>query len=657
MKAEAAVSELISALLLVAILITASSIVLVILTSQYPPKILPDPRLEIWNKTTQGSDNTPNNTIFIQSTGGDPLYENEYVFRAIPVSGTPYTIYSDSPTVNNTSGNGNLTTGNTINFSVKSTPVISSVQVIYRENGNLHNNSTYEVLLYEKKFLKSTVNSSSSPSPSPNYYYIRLLTSGSGTVIPNGGSTTTLDGFTTVKVPIGTQVSLTATATTGSINFATNRTEFWTADHMNSTEADPISNTIGKTSATFFPPINNNQTVYFSFGMPVSHITIFNLGGGGTVKNGSVTISDGGNYTFTVPSGDPFSAIFSATGSGTISTLRWISGTVTDGNSVISGGADVTNAANNTTFSYLNAAVTQDISIAVVFSPGYKITATTGRGGTISSLGVTTYSAGATPTYTITAAGENRSYQILIDGVPWTDGFNPALRTQTYTFSPLTSSHTIHSRFAIQGVWGNYWGNAIVNGSYNDPNNKRAVGVQSSNPWKPIESTTAWNKQLHHHIQFADLEAMSIAATPAYSTIDSPWPNGANRVVIGSTSAVGSGSSKDYFYVNWSGLMFIKDAGSYRFWIRADDGIKLFIDGVMQSIDARAWIKPYPPDAADWYPCTTNPSVVIPGWHTYTIWYYENAGKAAAELRYQLPGTTSNAYNAEFFTELFYLVD
>ncbi len=656
MKKNPALSELISALLLIVILVSAASIVLVVLTSQYPPTIIPDPRLEIWNETTING-NVINNTIYVQSRGGDPVDENEYLFRAIPISGTPYTFYSDSPTINNTSGNNNLTTGNTISFSVNMTPIISSVQVIYRNNGNQHDSGLYEVLMYEKKFLKTIPNSSPTSTTAPtDYYYIRLLTSGSGTVVPSGGTTTTLDGFTAVKVPVGTQISLTATATSGIINLATNRTEFWTSDHMNSTEADTISNAVGKTTTTFSPPTNTNQTVYFSFGLPESHITIFNLGGGGTVSNGSVSITDGGSHTFTVTSGDPFSALFTATGSGTISTLRWISGTATDGNSVISGGVNVENAANNTTFTYLNSSVTQDISLAVIFSPSYSITATTGVGGTISRLGVTNYSAGSTPTYTITASGENRSYEILVDGVAWTD-INPALRTQTYTFSPLTESHTIHSRFAIQGVWGNYWGSATVNGSYNDPDNNRAVGVRNSNPWKYIESTTAWNKQLHHHIQLADALAMSIPATPAYSTLETAWPNGANRVVIGSTIAVGSGTDKDYFYVNWSGLMFIENAGSYRFWIRADDGIKLFIDGAMQSIDARAWIKPYPPDAADWYPCTTDPSIVIPGWHRYTIWYYENAGKAAAELRYQLPGTTSDAYSANFFTDLFYLVD
>jgi len=147
MKKEPAISELISALLLVVILVSAASIVLVVLTSQYPPTILPDPRLEIWNKTTIKGDEI-NNTIYIQSRGGDPVYENEYLFRAIPVSGTPYIFYSDSPTINNTTGNNNLTTGNTISFSVNMTPIISSVQVIYRKNGNLHDDGSFETVLY-----------------------------------------------------------------------------------------------------------------------------------------------------------------------------------------------------------------------------------------------------------------------------------------------------------------------------------------------------------------------------------------------------------------------------------------------------------------------------------------------------------------------------
>jgi len=650
MEKEYALSELISALLLISVLVAASAVILAILSSQYPPEIIPDPRLDIWNETSG-----PDNIVFVQSQGGDELKKGDYYFRVIKVTGESSTFFSDSSYVHNTSGSSNFTTGNIINFSVPISPDIASIQVIYRKNG-LNNPGQYDVLMYEKKFIYADLPSTPSPS---GYYTIRILSQGEGTITHSGPGTRTIEsGFSVIKdIPIGTSITLSVQATSPNIiTSATNRTEFWTPEYMLPPDADTIPGTGGSTM-TFTPPMDQNQTVFFGFTLPESRITVYNVGGGGIATNGTITIPDGGSYTFTVPSGDPFDIDFISNNPGIISVLKEISGTAPNGNAVLTGGTDVSGAANTATFTYVNSSVTHDISLAVRFSPQFTITATSGQGGNIDPVGVNTYPAGSTPEYTIIASGENRTYEILVDGIPWTDGFNPALRTQTYTFSPLTSSHTIHARFAIQGVWGNYWGNAAVNGSYNDPDINRAVGVRNSNPWRHIESGPAWNKQLHHHIQLADAAAMAIPASPPYSTLEAAWPNGANRVVISDSTPVGSGSSKDYFYVKWSGLMFLEQPGSYRFWIRADDGIKLFIDGNMQSIDARAWIKPFPPDAADWYPCTTNPAVVIPGWHQYMIWYYENGGKASAELRFQPPGEPSNSNGAPFFQELFYLVD
>jgi|WetSurMetagenome_2_1015567.scaffolds.fasta_scaffold00011_27 hypothetical protein len=69
-----------------------------------------------------------------------------------------------------------------------------------------------------------------------------------------------------------------------------------------------------------------------------------------------------------------------------------------------------------------------------------KITATTGEGGTISPAGDMYLASGANQTYTITPLMGNRAGTVTVDGVP-------VGVVSSYTFSNVTTNHTIHAVF------------------------------------------------------------------------------------------------------------------------------------------------------------------------------------------------------------------
>ena len=136
MQREDAVSELVSALLLAVVIVAGAAVFLVALTSQYPPVIMPDSSVEVWNE---------GKTIFVQSTGGDPLPMGSYNITVISKSSAPEYPLSNYSNISNTLGNYNLSTGNTIYFNTSISPLADAhVQVIYQKGGT-------SLLMYDKK--------------------------------------------------------------------------------------------------------------------------------------------------------------------------------------------------------------------------------------------------------------------------------------------------------------------------------------------------------------------------------------------------------------------------------------------------------------------------------------------------------------------------
>jgi uncharacterized Zn-binding protein involved in type VI secretion len=79
----------------------------------------------------------------------------------------------------------------------------------------------------------------------------------------------------------------------------------------------------------------------------------------------------------------------------------------------------------------------------------YTLKATAGPGGTISPVGDVTVVEGSSKTFTITADPGNRIASLIVDGAPITV---TSLQTMTYTFSNVTSDHTIAASFVRPDV-------------------------------------------------------------------------------------------------------------------------------------------------------------------------------------------------------------
>lgn len=86
-------------------------------------------------------------------------------------------------------------------------------------------------------------------------------------------------------------------------------------------------------------------------------------------------------------------------------------------------------------------AVQEFITEAVPEPVNYMLTATAGKGGTISNLGTTQVAEGGSLTYVVAPEGGYRVSQVLVDGLA------AELTNSTYTFNQVTADHTIDVQF------------------------------------------------------------------------------------------------------------------------------------------------------------------------------------------------------------------
>lgn len=90
--------------------------------------------------------------------------------------------------------------------------------------------------------------------------------------------------------------------------------------------------------------------------------------------------------------------------------------------------------------------VEEDRAVWKIAPRDFTITASAGKGGTITPSGEVAVQEGQTPVFTVTAAAGYRIDRVLVDGqaVVLTDG--------RYTFAPLTASHTIEAQYRLQDI-------------------------------------------------------------------------------------------------------------------------------------------------------------------------------------------------------------
>jgi mono/diheme cytochrome c family protein len=98
-------------------------------------------------------------------------------------------------------------------------------------------------------------------------------------------------------------------------------------------------------------------------------------------------------------------------------------------------------------------------------------------------------------------------------------------------------------------------------------------------------------------------------------------------------NAPGTGIAKDNFSVRWTGEVKTSGAGAYRFRTITDDGVRLWVNGVLV-------INNWSDHSAT---TNTSSSITLAANTRYTIKmeYYEKTGSAVAKLQWRLPNTTS----------------
>jgi hypothetical protein len=129
---------------------------------------------------------------------------------------------------------------------------------------------------------------------------------------------------------------------------------------------------------------------------------------------------------------------------------------------------------------------------------------------------------------------------------------------------------------------------------------------------------------------------ITLNGTPTFSRCESTllenWASG----------GPGSGVGIDNFSVLWSGR-FNFAAGTYTFTATADDGIRVWVDGV-QIINA--WVD----QGATIYQASRT---LTAGQHDVRVEYYERGGQAVAKVRWSAPTTTGNCAAGQFRGEYF----
>jgi hypothetical protein len=151
-----------------------------------------------------------------------------------------------------------------------------------------------------------------------------------------------------------------------------------------------------------------------------------------------------------------------------------------------------------------------------------------------------------------------------------------------------------------------------------------AVPVAAQGPVDVQHSDPAWQAQYWNN--------QSLSGSPALQRQD------ANVDFDWGTGSPGSGVAADHFSARWTRQVSVTP-GTYNFYATSDDGIRVWIDGVLL-LDK-------------WYDHATQTFTFTrylgPGHHLFQVEYYENTVYAAAKLSWTLAGGDTGNWRAEYF--------
>lgn len=139
--------------------------------------------------------------------------------------------------------------------------------------------------------------------------------------------------------------------------------------------------------------------------------------------------------------------------------------------------------------------------------------------------------------------------------------------------------------------------------------------------------TNVESEVLSSEVQLAIVEhstqvATDISADPFVYTTN--WPSAINR------------ANDDYFFVYWTGLVYVPVTGSYTFRLRSSQGSALYLDGIgIMAIGGTTGIQPWVATQS-----------IGAGMHAITITFFQNnaaldgSGPLHLELAAQVPGSS-----------------
>ena len=343
-----------------------------------------------WMTITSGSSGTGNGAVNYSvgpNTGGSRTAGSTFAGRVFTVNqsaATTYTITASAGTGGSISPSGSVSVAQggsqTFTISANTGYQITNVTVDGVSQGAI---SSYT-------FSNVTAAHTISASFSVRTYTITASAGTGGSISPSGS----------VSVNHGSSQSFTISANTGY--------------QISNVTVDGVSQ--GVISSYTFSNVTAGHTISATFSA-ISYTITASAGTGGTISpSGAVTVSQGGNRTFTISANMGY----------------------TIGNVTVDG------ASQGAISSYTFTNVTASHTISATFTANtYTISASAGTGGTITPSGSVSVTYGSNRTFTITA---NTGYQIsnvTVDGV--SQG-----AISSYTFSNVTANHTISATFSVR---------------------------------------------------------------------------------------------------------------------------------------------------------------------------------------------------------------
>jgi hypothetical protein len=352
--------------------------------------------VDVGNKTSYTLSNlSDKKTYYIAVTAYDRSGKESGLSNEVVFDASPPCDYSVSPTTQSfAAGGGGGTIDVTTGAKCSWTAVSNGSWLVVASKGSISG--------------KDKVNFSALPNPSGSARTATLTVAGQSVTVTQSGMSYAITASPGSNGAISPNGSVTVSAGSSQAFTITPNAYYRVAD----VKVDGVSK--GPITSYTFSNITSNHSISASFVM-ISYVITASAGSNGAISpNGSVTVSAGGSWNFTIKPNQNYK----------------VADVKVDGAS----------KGSITAYTFNNITSNHSISASFVMI-SYAITASAGSNGAISPNGSVTVSTGGIQTFAITP---NQYYQVADVKV---DGASVG-KLRSYTFSNVTGNHTINASFS-----------------------------------------------------------------------------------------------------------------------------------------------------------------------------------------------------------------